>query len=81
MNFIKRFFLGLAIYGLEIEWRDNIKSVAAINDIPIGALADRDAILKILDERMDVIEQKLSARRSEFNALLPVGQRRTWRIG
>ena len=81
MNFIKRFFLGLAIYCQEIELNDNISAVSAIAKLPDGALEDREKIIKMLLDRRDIICQQLSTKRSRFNALLPIGQRRTWRIG
>lgn len=78
---VRRFFLGLVIYSKEIELSDIESATRAINRLPEGAIEDRDSLLKALSDRQEFIAQKLSAKRSEFNALLPVGQRRTWRIG
>ena len=81
MNFIKRIFLGFSIYSQEIELDDNISAVSAIAKLPDGALEDREQVVKMLLDRRDVICQQLASKRARFNALLPVGQRRTWRIG
>ena len=73
LTLLRRAGLWLAIYALEILIKGSTDTLAWLNDIAADVMLRTRVELARSGAR-----RELARLRSEYNATLPVGQRRTW---
>ena len=70
-NLLKRLWMSFLIRSEEIHLDDLLRTIREVN-------SSRAYVFIAME--IDVSRQELAKMRSEYNALLPIGQRKTWKV-